>query len=45
VRQPAGQRVLAIAAGVLLAPVAAVAAAVEIALRRAGTVYIEARLS
>jgi SAM-dependent methyltransferase len=44
VHQPVGTRVLAIAAGVVLAPVAALASLVEVAARRAGTVYIEARL-
>lgn len=45
VHQSAGKRLAAIIAGVALAPVAAVAALAEIALRRAGTVYIEARLA
>lgn len=44
VHQSADKRILAIAAGVLLFPVAAVAALVEILMRRAGTVYMEARL-
>jgi SAM-dependent methyltransferase len=37
------RRLASIAAGVLLLPVAAAAAAAEIALRRSGTVYVEAR--
>jgi SAM-dependent methyltransferase len=36
-------RALSIAAGVLLLPVAAVCAAVEVMMRRGGTVYVEAR--
>jgi SAM-dependent methyltransferase len=40
-----GRRAGAIAAGVLLAPVAVALAAVEAALGRAGTVYVEARLA
>lgn len=36
-------RVATLAAGMLLAPVAAAAAAVEVAARRGGTVYVEAR--
>ena len=39
----AGKRVAALAAGVLLSPVALVASAVEIACRRPGTTYVEAR--
>ncbi len=42
--QPTATRALAIAAGIVLAPVGLVASAVEIAVRRSGTVYIEARL-
>lgn len=42
--QPTRQRLLAITAGILLAPVAALTTAAEIATRHAGTVYIEARL-
>lgn len=38
-----GRRALTLAAGVLLAPWAALAAAIEIAFRRGGTVYVEAR--
>ncbi len=38
-----GQRVAAIAAGVALLPAALVCAAIEIALGRSGTVYVEAR--
>jgi SAM-dependent methyltransferase len=38
-----GFRVATLAAGTLLAPVAAVAAVVEVAIRRGGTVYVEAR--
>jgi 2-polyprenyl-3-methyl-5-hydroxy-6-metoxy-1,4-benzoquinol methylase len=38
-----GQWTAALAAGVVLLPVAAVAAAAEVALRRSGTVYVEAR--
>jgi SAM-dependent methyltransferase len=45
VHQPAQLRILAIVAGVVLAPVAAVASLVEIVLRRSGSVYLEARLS
>ena len=37
------RRALSIAAGVVLLPLAAVAAAVELLLRRGGTVYVEAR--
>ena len=44
VEQSTTTRLLAIAAGILLVPIAAAATAVEILLRRAGTVYIEARL-
>jgi hypothetical protein len=51
VRRPAARRsplstparVLILAAGVLAAPLAAAAAAVEVAARRGGTVYVEAR--
>jgi SAM-dependent methyltransferase len=39
----AGRRLAALAAGVVLLPVAAVCAAVEVGLRRGGTVYVEAR--
>ena len=42
--QSAPKRTVAIAAGVLLLPLAALAALAEIVVRRAGTVYIEARL-
>ncbi len=45
VEQPALKRIAAIVAAVALVPVAAVASLAEIVLRRAGTVYIEARLS
>lgn len=45
VDQPVHLRIAAIGSGVLLTPVAALAALAEIALRRAGTVYIEARLA
>lgn len=45
VHQSAFKRWLAIAAGVLSAPIAAGAAAIEIAARRSGSVYIEARRS
>lgn len=38
-----GQRLFAIALGVLLLPVAVLASAVEVAVRRGGTVYVEAR--
>jgi SAM-dependent methyltransferase len=38
-----GRRALALAAGVALFPVAAAATALEVALRRGGTVYVEAR--
>jgi SAM-dependent methyltransferase len=41
--QPGWRRAAVIAAGVALAPVAALAAAVEVALRQGGTVYVEAR--
>jgi SAM-dependent methyltransferase len=44
VHQSAAKRAFAIAAGVLLSPIAALAAGGEIAAHRAGTVYIEARL-
>ena len=37
------RRLLSIAAGVVLLPIAAACAAVEIALRRGGTVYVEAQ--
>lgn len=39
----AGRRAAALAAGVLLLPVAVAASTLEIALRRSGTVYVEAR--
>ena len=38
------QRIASVACGVLLLPVAMVCGAVEVALRRSGTVYLEARL-
>ena len=38
-----GRRAAAVAAGALLAPVALACAGVEVALRRSGTVYVEAR--
>lgn len=38
------RRLASIAAGVLLAPVAMIAAGLEVALRRSGTVYLEARV-
>jgi SAM-dependent methyltransferase len=38
-----GQRAASVAAGVVLLPVAAACAAAEVALRRSGTVYVEAR--
>ena len=41
--QSARPRALAIAAAVLLLPVAWVAAAIEVAMRRGGTVYVEGR--
>jgi SAM-dependent methyltransferase len=44
VHQSANKRIAAIVAGVLLSPVAAVAAGGEILLKRSGTVYMEARL-
>jgi len=44
VDQPASTRLLAVTAGVVLAPVAALASGAEIALGRAGTVYMEARI-
>jgi SAM-dependent methyltransferase len=40
---PPARRAAAVAAGVVLAPVAVAAAVTEIALRRGGTVYVEAR--
>ena len=40
---PRGRRLAALAAGVLLLPAAAILSLVEIALRRGGTVYVEAR--
>ena len=40
-----GDRAARIAAGVVLLPVALAGAAVEVALRRSGTVYVEARLA
>lgn len=40
-----GRRVLALAAGVALFPVAAAATILEVVLRRGGTVYVEARLA
>lgn len=42
--QPASKRLLAIAAAVVLLPVAALASAIEIIMRRGGTIYMEARL-
>jgi hypothetical protein len=39
------QRAAAVAAGVALLPVALLCAAVEVGLRRSGTVYVEARLA
>jgi SAM-dependent methyltransferase len=41
--QPTGSRAFAIGAALLLMPIAWVAAAVEVALRRGGTVYVEGR--
>jgi SAM-dependent methyltransferase len=41
--QSGWRRAVVIAAGVALAPVAALATAVEVALRRGGTIYVEAR--
>ena len=41
----AGRRAAALAAGALLLPVALVGAALEVALGRSGTVYVEARLA
>jgi SAM-dependent methyltransferase len=43
--QPTRTRLTAIAAGILLAPVAALTTSTEILTRQAGTVYIEATLS
>jgi SAM-dependent methyltransferase len=43
VKQPLGTRLVAVVAAVLLSPVAAIGAIAEIAMRRAGTVYVEAR--
>ncbi len=42
---PAPVRWLTLAAGALLLPLAAIASALEVALRRGGTVYVEARLA
>jgi hypothetical protein len=42
-RLPRGRRIGALCAGVLLLPVALIGSAVEVALRRGGTVYVEAR--
>jgi len=42
-RQSGAKRMLSIAAGVVLFPVALVASAVEVAMRRGGTIYVEAR--
>jgi len=42
-RLSAPQRALALAAGVVLAPVAALGVGVEVATRRSGTIYLEAR--
>lgn len=42
-RLPLGRRIAAVAAGVALLPIAVVCAAIEIALGRSGTVYVEAR--
>ena len=42
-QQSRGRRVLSLALGTLLTPVAVLAAAIEIALRSGGTVYVEAR--
>ncbi len=42
---PAGRRAAALAAGVVLLPLAMGAAALEVGLRRSGTVYVEARLA
>lgn len=39
-----GQRIAAIAAGIVLLPVAMICSAVEVALGRSGTIYVEARL-
>jgi SAM-dependent methyltransferase len=44
VHQSANKRIAAIAAAVLLSPVAAVCSAAEIVVKRSGTVYMEARL-
>ena len=44
-KRSAWPRAATLAAGALLAPIAIVAAAVEIAVRRGGTVYVEARLA
>src|SRR5699024_7613545 len=41
--QPAGKRLYAIAAGVVLLPVAALLAAAEVMMGRGGTVYLEAK--
>jgi hypothetical protein len=43
VRLSPGQRIASVAAGVLLFPLALVLAGVEIALRRSGSIYVEAR--
>ncbi len=42
--EPTAERLAAIAAGVVLLPVAALAALAEIIMRRGGTIYMEARL-
>jgi hypothetical protein len=42
-RLSTGVRVLALAAGALLAPLAVITGAAEVAVRRGGTVYVEAR--
>ena len=40
---PRGKRLAALAAGVILLPVAAILSLLEIALRRGGTIYVEGR--
>lgn len=42
-RLPASRRLLSVLAGVVLLPIAAACAAVEVAMRRSGTVYVEGR--
>jgi hypothetical protein len=41
--QPAGRRWIAVALGIVCAPLALVAAAIEVTIRRGGSVHVEAR--